>query len=674
MSQDIRRRTFLRLTGATAAAPLLGSLLPPTVARADEGEAAMSVLDEQLAGGPPELMLNRHLMRQVAQAEQRIEETAAAIDTPEKLEVWQRRVHGAFVEALGGAPERTPLNPQIVETIQGDGYRVEKLLYESRPKHYVTAALFLPDEEAFAAPWPAILVPCGHSERPRDRALYQRPCVMAARNGMAALLYDPTDQGERMQRLDEQGNYSVWGTRGHNRFGLSAALLGMNAASFLVWDGIRGLDYLESRDDIAGDKLGCMGISGGGTMTAYLTALDDRIKAAAPACYISTLREVYAAIGPQDAEQNIHSQLAFGMDHAEMLTLAAPRAVRVCATTNDFFPIAGARQAYERARSVYERVGYGDRISFFEDVDEHNWSEPLCIASITWMNRWLRGTDRTFIPDEEQTGITAEQMKITEHGQVMRLSDARSVDDVMQHEADRLAAARQGTARDADPVHPLRQAVRKRAGIRPLTDIPKPTVETHDETATDWGTIRRLTFAFHDDLLLPAVLFLPRQAEGAVQLAVDGRGKAAADASAREAAAAGDVVLAVDLSGFGETQGTESSFYGSNAEDDADAMIAYVLGRSLTGMRAEDILGCARWLAAQQGQDAVNLNAASWAVTPALHAAVAEPGLFASVVLADRPMPWREVVAAGDAHRYSDVVHGALRDYDLDDLEAAINQ
>ena len=187
-----------------------------------------------------------------------------------------------------------------------------------------------------------------------------------------------------------------------------------------------------------GDRIGCMGNSGGGTQTSYLLALDDRITAAAPSCYITSFKRLLETIGPQDAEQNIFGQLAFGMDHAEYLTLFAPRPIRVCATTRDFFPIAGAKQAYERARGVYERLGLGERISFFEDDESHTWSEPLRIASVQWMSRWLRGVDELYVPQQDDMGITPEQMRITEHGQVMRLPGARSIYDLMRDEAERL--------------------------------------------------------------------------------------------------------------------------------------------------------------------------------------------------------------------------------------------
>ncbi len=130
----------------------------------------------------------------------------------------------------------------------------------------------------------------------------------------------------------------------------------------------------------------------------------------------------------------------------------------------------------------------------------------------------------------------------------------------------------------------------------------------------------------------------------------------------------------MDLTGFGETNGVRKAgdFDDSDGKEESDAVIANLLGRTLVGMRAEDILACSRWLAARFDAKAIELRAANWAVTPALHAAAAEPNLFNTMTLADRPMTWHQVIEKGERHRFSDLVHGALREYDLPDLERAI--
>ena len=635
---------------------------------AETPELPSSLLDEKTAGGPPQLMLNRYLLKQMDEAEARIVADEKELDTAAKLKAWQQRLRKEFVDALGGFPERTALNAKVLGTVQRDGYRVEKILFESRPQHFVTAALFLPDENKFHAPYPAILIPCGHSKNGKAMDAYQRAAVIATWNGMTAFVYDPIDQGERMQEVDAQGKFKVSNVNGHNKAGVSAQLLGWNTASFRIWDGMRAIDYLTSRPEIDAKKIGCMGNSGGGTLTAYLMALDERIVAASPSCYISTLGRVCTSIGPQDAEQNIFGQMAFGMDHAEYLLMRAPTPVLVACAEKDYFPLDGVKEAVARGTGVFTRLGFANRIERVENAGKHGWAEPLRVAGAKWMARWLLGKNDIALPPIADMGLSDDAIRVTEHGQVMLLPGARSVYDLMRDELARLDKSRKALSADE-----LRQAVRRRAGIRALDALPKPKVEVRGEWKREWGAIRGLTFETAPGLMLPAFILEPAKPRGTPVVLVHGLGKRAAIKDAEELARQGRVVLAVDLTGFGETQGCKNcgDFEDAHAKDEADGEIAYLLGRSLVGMRAEDILVCSRWLAAERETKTVGLKATSWAVTPALHAAMSEQ-MFSAVTLSDKPLTWHEVLEKGDRHRYSDVVHGAVREYDLPDLERAI--
>jgi len=196
--------------------------------------------------------------------------------------------------------------------------------------------LYLPEGKS---PFPSVLVPCGRSANGKAADTYQRVCILLAKNGMAAFCYDPIGQGERIQKLDTDGKPAIreGSTTEHTMAGIGVLLVGRQAASYRIWDGLRALDYLAERPEIDSARLGCTGNSGGGTMTAYLMALDDRIAAAAPSCYIASLERLFAKIGPQDAEQNITGQVAARMDHADYVTMRAPKPTLLCVGTRDFF-------------------------------------------------------------------------------------------------------------------------------------------------------------------------------------------------------------------------------------------------------------------------------------------------------------------------------------------------
>ncbi len=620
------------------------------------------VLDEQTAGGPPATLVYRSLRARMAGAGERLRRETDALGTPEALRAWQDRMRAQVLNALGGLPERAPLRARVTGSVAREGYRVEKVLFESRPAFFVTALLFLPDRERFAPPVPGVIVPCGHSANGKGLPAYQRAALLAAVNGVAALLYDPIDQGERLQ-----GTPGRSGVHGHNDTGVLAALVGWNTATFRIGDGMRALDYLASRPEVDPARLGCMGNSGGGTLTTYLAALDPRIRAASPNCYLSSLQRVCEAIGPQDAEQNLFGQMAFGLEHAGWLLLRAPHPTRVGAAQKDFFPIDGTRQTFAEVRAVYERLGMADRIACVEAEGPHGWSEPLRQASVAWMSRWLGQGGTLRVPPETEMGLAAEEVRVTPQGQVARLPGARSVYDLLREEAARLEALRPALDRQG-----LAEAVRRCAKIAPVTALPIPVTRVCGVTPCDdqgsRGEIRRVLLTGSAGGMIPAVFVKPAVPRGAPVLVVDGAGKTNAVAEVAARMAEGRAVLVADLCGFGETYGSAHAFYGAENRDEELAVLAYLLGDSLVGLRAETLLVCARWLAAACGRERVELRAAGWAVTPALHAAAAEPGLFSRVTWQGEPPDWSGVIARGQRHRFADVVHGALRHYDLGDL------
>ena len=202
---------------------------------------------------------------------------------------------------------------------------------------------------------------------------------------MAALIYDPFDQGERIQ----QKGFS--NCHGHNTIGVNAALLGWSTARFRIWDGMRAIDYLQSRNEVDPERIGVCGQSGGGTMTSLIMAIEPRIRCAAPSCYLSTLRDVYGEIGPQDAEQNLFGQLSFGLNHLGYALLQAPTPVLMNFKTADFFPFQGALQTAAHAKAVAARFGWADRFNHVYGVGPHGWSEGNRRATVDWMRQWLRG-------------------------------------------------------------------------------------------------------------------------------------------------------------------------------------------------------------------------------------------------------------------------------------------
>lgn len=456
--------------------------------------------------------------------------------------------------------------------------------------------------------------------------------------------------------------------------GVGSILLGRNTAWFEIWDGMRGIDYLQSRPEVDPTRIGCTGNSGGGTQTSYLMALDDRIIAAAPSCYVTSFDRLLSTIGPQDAEQNIYGQLAFGMDHADYLMMRAPTPIIICAATKDFFDIQGTWDSFRYAKRLYSRMGFAERIDLLENDAPHNYNRLQRQSVARWMARWLLKKDEP-ITEPTIKLLSEEEIKCTPNGQVMLLKGARSTYDLNRDFEKELAKRRKKRWKTTSRTELFNQ-VRKLAGIRRLTELPKPKAEELDVIERSGYLVKKMILKPEDGIYLPALMFLPKQtrSEGMV-LYVHENGKgadAAPGGPIEKLVKTGRSVLAVDLRGTGETQQTSQRYFMSYfGSDGQDVYTAYLLGRSYVGMRTEDIMMCARFLHLQDGR--VDLVAVGHVSVPALHAAALGPDMFGSVKLVRGLVSWSNVIESGRSlNQLVNTVHGALTVYDLPDLAATL--
>ena len=159
---------------------------------------AYRVLPDKVDGVAPNDLVEKYLLKLCNEAFERRDANYEKLKTPEQCADYQARMKAFFLEQLGGFPERTPLNAKVVGSQTRDGYRIEKVIFESQPKHFVTGVVYLPLTKG---PYPGVIVPCGHSANGKAADPYQRACILLAKNGIAAFCYDPIGQGERLQVL-----------------------------------------------------------------------------------------------------------------------------------------------------------------------------------------------------------------------------------------------------------------------------------------------------------------------------------------------------------------------------------------------------------------------------------------------------------------------------------------
>ena len=609
---------------------------------------------------------------------------------------WQEDRRAFFLERIGGLPERTPLNPRITGTLQGEGYRLEKILLETRPGFHLTANLYLP---ATPGPWPGVLVPCGHSHNGKAAGQYQLASRLLARHGIAAICYDPIGQGERYQILDPDTkrthfedaahvetvhpHVKLMCTTEHTMVGLSSTLLGENVAQYRIWDGMRVIDYLQSRPDILPDRIGCTGNSGGGTETAYLMALDDRIAAAAPGCYLTTFRSLLSLKGPQDGEQNLFGQLAFGMDEADYCIMRLPRPTLIAAGTRDAtFNFAGTWDLFRDAKRFASRIGYPDRIDLVAPDAPHGFTLQLREAVTRFMLRYLADKEVEVrevselpdsFDDDQLRALTVPDwtdadLQVTEEGQVLMMPGERSVFEINAETAARLRNEQTKAWTALDPTG-KRELVRKTIGDERNPD--KAKIKTVGELERGGLRIRKLVLEAEPGLPLPGLSFLPAKANGRTILYVHGEGmkvEAERGGEIEKLAREGCLVHAIELRGIGETQtGFRRKAFGAGrfGQDNLEILTAYLVGKSYTGMRTADLEA---WIAALGGGE-VEVLAIGEATIPALHAAALRPDLVSRVTLRGMIPSWESLVSATETHdQMVNLVHGVLRHYDLPDL------
>jgi cephalosporin-C deacetylase-like acetyl esterase len=618
-------------------------------------------------------MVNARLGHDARDLFEQRDDAVARLDSATRIAERQRFIRERFVEALGGFPDRTPLRPRITRTLERDEYRVEMLVYESLPGFFVTANVYVPTQGR--PPYPAVLGVAGHAANGKTSATYQRAWVSMARRGFLVLAYDPPGQGERSLYFDpELGRSRVGiGTREHTASGLQCLLTGHQFARYELWDGIRAVDYLLTRDDVDPERLAVAGNSGGGTQAAYLAVVEPRLAVAVSSCYMTSWKQLFFDPGPQDAEQDLPGFLFHGLDFPDYAVAFAPRPFQILSATRDFFPIAGARSTYEEARGVYEVLGQEDRVGFFEYDDTHGWSRPRREATYRWLERWLHGRDdeglEPAFDTEHESALYA-----TPTGQVSTSYEAaETVQSLNRAVAEEMFPHRRA-ARLEDP-----EAFGKlaRSRLRMTETGPVATVSSHGELGREGYRIARIALHPEPEVTVPALVFVPSggPARKPAILYVHGEGKAtdAGEGGDIEGLVrAGHVVMAPDPRGMGESRPVSAS--GGYRPMWQMFQRALLVDRTLVGLQVEDLLGAFDHLAARRDVDPerIAVLAKGNGGVLALFLAVLQPRIE-KVAVEGSVLSYLAIARARYHEDLTAVfLPGVLEDLDLPDLAAAL--
>jgi cephalosporin-C deacetylase-like acetyl esterase len=622
-------------------------------------------------------MLSQHLLRRFEELEEQNARRRTAMDTADAWRTQREELLAHYRQMLGRFPERSPLEARVTGRIERETYTIEKLIYESQPGFLVTAMAYVPKERLW--PVPGVLVPCGHSENGKAAETYQRVCAGLASKGYFVLIYDPLGQGERKLYWNRERAQSDigGGTTEHSYAGNQCFLLGFSLAQYMVWDSIRGVDYLLSRPEVDPERIAMAGNSGGGTNTAQTVPVDERIKVAVPCCYITTLAWRRRSWTTGDAEQNLVGQLAAGLDHADLVRLVAPRPVLVGSAALDYFPLQGAQQSVEIARDLYGALGVPERVAHVVAEAPHGYSVDLRRATYSWLNRWF---DNEAAGDDEPDTVveTDADCQCTPAGQVALLG-SETVHRLNQRRLQMPVPAR---------TLPVAQALREMTmfegpGDRPVAYAPEAALFAHEgmrrvETVTLWP---------EPDVAVPGLVHAwraPMDRRRAF-LWLDAEGKETANERTvfrsllDNLLPAGWLVLSVDVRGVGETA---PRIVRGQAQQRArvEAFLTYesfIAGRPLFGMRLRDAAGALEYLLDRPDVDpSSGVTVAGWGAGGllALHLAALDERVSA-VATIDTLASYRSLVEHERyGHHISWLLPGAVRNvdspngYEVDDV------
>ncbi len=437
---------------------------------------------------------------------------------------------------LDPEPERTPLNARVTGTIAKDGYRIEKLVYESRPGFTVTAHLYVPDAAHGndGHPLPVIVNPHGHWAHKKLEPVVQLRAIQQALHGFLALVVDSPG-------FSFEGNTKIERREAGTHDDAKLVMGSWNATAAYVWDLSRGLDYLATRPEADMTKIGITGTSGGGLATVYAFAADERYTCAVPVCYPVSLE-----IAPHNGClcNHVPGTLQVG-DRADVLALRAPLPVMLIGADQDReFPPEGTRKSAEKLKALWSLFGAGDAVDSAIFHSGHDYNQDMRETALGFFTKHLQhagdGGRIAELPCAPLAADAPEGFCLTEPPAV-----PKTMRDFARANVER-DVGRDGTFDDL---------VRLAGGLPARVDLDVRSADGHTAGR------RYVTFAAENGLRIPGVLAMPEIAttpRGAVVLVADGGKRSALERfPVADLVASGIACFAIDARGTGELSGID---------------------------------------------------------------------------------------------------------------------
>jgi cephalosporin-C deacetylase-like acetyl esterase len=657
------RRTFLKQAAALPA-------LSAAAAQQSDKAAPLRPYSREM----PDMLLS-YLAKKTNALAAEWDRKRAAIRTPAALEERNRFVRARCIEMIHGLPERSPLDSVTVRVHERDGYRIENIMFQSRPNFWVTASLYVPTTGN--GPFPGIISPCGHYPLARLYPTYQFMYMGLVKEGFVVLAYDPIGQNERRYfwnpetKQNEIGGPVTWE---HSLPGQLLLLLGEDLTHYRIWDGMRAIDYLLTRPEVDPRRIGCCGQSGGGTLTTFISALDERVRCAA--AHEGGMHHRWpieippeTVLGTGDTEQHFFPAAIHGIDLTDLSIAIAPRPL--LSTIEHFNP--GFNAAASEVKARYQLLGVPEKFATVEAVDPHDMTMRLRLANTNWFCRWFYNRTGPGVEPDFKLESPAD-MNCTSDGSIRHSGKGDTIYSLILKKQANLPP--EGSP---DLQEQIRSLLRYRKSDTPLT--PRAVAATPRRHYR----IEKLELLSEPGIYLPAWVYVPDQrgADRSAILYINDHGKEA-DALEfellEELAQKGNLVVAVDVRGIGETKPPHPDDAGCGLfghVDDAETTMQYIaweMNESLAGMRVQDVVRSVDYAVSRPDVDRAGVRVigrgmgALWvlfaaALDPRMSHVVCEGGLlsYRTLTSADRYL-----------HGASIFIPGVLKHFDLPQVAAAV--
>ncbi len=626
-------------------------------------------------------MVQEYFVRQVGRFERKANQRRDTLKTRDDAEAYVEEVRDKIQESFGPWPEKTPLKPRITGVVEREAYKIEKLIFESRPNFLVTANLYIPKGREF--PLPGVVGTCGHSSNGKASEFYQGFSQGLARQGYVVLIYDPISQGERLQYPDENLKSKIGvGVREHLYAGNQQFLVSEFIGSWRAWDGIRALDYLLTREEVDAKHIGVTGNSGGGTMTTWLCGVERRWTMGAPSCFVTTFRRNLENELPADTEQCPPKALALGLDHSDFLAAMAPKPVIILAKEKDFFDVRGAEEAYSRLKQLYSLLDAEKNIGLFTGPTGHGYSQENREAMYRWFNQCTEISDAMTEPN--LTIEKDETLYCTPNGQVCEL-ESRPIFDFTKQRSLELAKQRPSNI----PVKKLQRLITSKLRLpkRKSESIPEYRILrnwpnrgypkrrwTCYAVQTEPG-IQALVYRLSDEQLLGR----PPRDQGKATLYIAHQ---SSDDELRSESLIKELIenepnatfYTCDVRGIGESKPDTcdyNSYLSPYGSDYFYAIHSIMLDKPYIGRRTYDVLRVVDWLIAN-GHTEVHIAGKGWGALPATFAAVLSDDIT-KVTLKNTLTSYSDI-AESEAYAWplSSLIPNVLEAFDLPDCYKAL--